>query len=253
MNKRHRNPPCIRFIATGYPYETMISGITPRLPDNEIHVWTVSCRDLNDDDESLTRLLSRDERQASSQFKKTTDARDYSLRHGYLRRVLGHYLRTDPALVPLATGDHGKPGVGFPRGLSPLSFSLSHSRGMIALAVAGNYDVGIDIVRPDEGYPFREAADYLFSPAEKAAMERAPADLQYRGFFWIWAMKEAVLKARGGTAMMLRDIDTSAIADQLDRDLRNPIHFAYAGQQFFIHGSAREDGHSCVIAAGVVE
>jgi len=241
--------PVIRTISTRYPFPDTVSAITPVPEGGEIHEWTVFYRDLDDDYEILSTVISHDERQVAMQFKKTTDARDYTLRHGYLRLVLGRYLRTDPARVPLVTRENGKPGIVLPEGTSPLSFSISHSREMVALAVAARFDVGIDIVQPDERYPVQETMDYLWSPEERTEIRKVPADRQRQVFFRAWALKEALLKARGGTAMMMRETDISEIIGLFAAGYQDPVRCRIAGHRFFLSMAPAENGHYCAIAA----
>jgi phosphopantetheinyl transferase len=122
---------------------------------------------------------------------------------------------------------------------------------MVALAVSRYHDIGIDIVKPDAGYPFSETADYLFTPEENAVIAGTHPDLQYQTFFRIWALKEALLKARGGTAMMMRDTDVSAIIQSPSRDGWYPVRYQQNEQEFFIHESDIGHGHYCAIATGM--
>lgn len=248
MDKLLHDPPVLWNIHNGYPF-----GDIPALGAHDIHLWTVPCQDLDAEAGMLSGLLSREERLTAAQFRKTTDARDYALRRGYLRLVLGHYLGTEPSLIPLVTGKYGKPGLGNQSDHAPLSFSISRSREMVALAVAGHFPVGIDIVQPDARYPFLDAAEYLFSPAEMEFVGKGPADLQFRHFFQVWAIKEALLKAQGGTALMMRDVEVSGMAGQIFGDVRSPSCFCSSGQRFYLWGVSPDDGHYCAIAAGISE
>lgn len=253
MDRLLPDPPVVRTLAQGCPFTDPDSGSAPVIERNEIHLWTVPCRDLDNGYETLSKIISHEERRTARQFRKPADARDYSLRHGYLRLVLGHYLRTEPSLIPLIATGHGKPRIDSRSGLFPLSFSISRSREMIALAIARHSDIGIDVVKTDTTYPFSEAADYLFSPAERAFIESAPADRQLHRFYRIWAIKEALLKARGGTAMMMCDTDVAGIAGNVSGDLRAPVHGQYSGRDFYFWECPVGNGHYCVIAAGIPE
>jgi 4'-phosphopantetheinyl transferase len=248
MNKVLQYRPFVRTIATGYPFREIMSAKTTGPEGNEIHLWTVPCSDLDRDDLTLSAVISRDEHHKASLFKKTADARDYMLRHGYLRLVLGHYFCSDPALIPLVIADQGKPGLEIRPGFSPLFFSLSRTREMVALAVTRQSDIGIDMVKPDERFPFIETAAFLFTPGERALVSGVQPDLQCRQFFRIWALKEAVLKATGGTAMMMRGTDVSAVVRGIARDGRYPIRYQHGEHAFFIHESAVGNGHYCAIA-----
>lgn len=252
MSKGLQDLLIIQRIATGYPFPEAISGTPLCLESKKIHVWTVNYRDLDRGEKILSALISPDERQRALLFKEPGDARDYTLRHGYLRLVLSHYLCCDPALIPLIICDGGKPDLDIRPGFPSLSFSLSHTREVVALAMSRYHDIGIDIVKPDAGYPFSETADYLFTPEEKAVIAGTLPDLQNQLFFRIWSLKEALLKARGGTAMMMRDTDVSAILQSPSRDGWYPIRYQQKELEFFIHESDIGYGHHCAIAAGMI-
>jgi 4'-phosphopantetheinyl transferase len=249
MNKVQKDPRVVRIAATGYPFHGALSRTSPDPGENEIHVWTVHYRDLDRNDNTLSALTSRYERQLASRFKQTRDARNWILRRGYLRLVLGHYLCKDPARIHLITSDNGKPGLDIQCGSYPLSFSLSHTHEMVALAVARHCHIGIDIVKPDVRFPCPETADYLFSPGERAVIAGTPVDRQFHTFFRIWALKEALLKAQGGTAMMMKDTDVSEIVQEKGRNDWYLVRHQQKDHEFFIHESATGQGHYYAVAA----
>jgi 4'-phosphopantetheinyl transferase len=251
MSKELQDQLIVQRIGTGYPFHEGISGTPLGQESNNIHVWTVNYRDLDRDDNGLSALISPDELQRASQFKETRDVRDYILRHGYLRRVLSCYLFCDPARIPLIISDLGKPDLDIRPGFPSLSFSLSHTREMVAFAVSRYQKIGIDIVKPDAGYQFSDTADYLFTPEERAVIAGTHPDQQYQTFFRIWSLKEALLKVRGGTALMMKDTDVSAIIQSPSRDGWYPIRSQEKEQEFFIHESDIGHGHHCAIVAGM--
>lgn len=107
----------------------------------------------------------------------------------WLRRILSCYQGQPPESIAFAYGESGKPSVA-----GPVSFSLSHSGDLAAVAVA-RFEIGVDIelVRPIEP----ETADGPFSPLEIAALAVVPAQEFSPAFLRIWTQKEAYLKALG--------------------------------------------------------
>lgn len=75
------------------------------------------------------------------------------------------------------------------------SFNLSHSEDLIALIVSDNKaDVGIDIQVVRDRYSTEKIAERAFSESERAWMSD-----KEDGFFRLWSMKEALIKAHGGS------------------------------------------------------
>lgn len=104
----------------------------------------------------------------------------------WLRSVLASYLDTDPLDLDVQTGPHGKPYLtGY-----DLQFSLSHTRGLWALAVSDR-PVGVDVEQANR--PSSRAVRRCCSPRERRWLDTRP-DLATA----TWTVKEAYAKALGG-------------------------------------------------------
>lgn len=104
-----------------------------------------------------------------------------------LRRVLN---RKDPPAF--AYGAYGKP---FLRDLPEIRFNLSHSGGLVFLAVDREREVGADIEAIGE--PRRAVAERFFSEREKRDLFSLPAQRQTEAFYSIWVVKESFVKNTG--------------------------------------------------------
>jgi 4'-phosphopantetheinyl transferase len=93
--------------------------------------------------------------------------------HGALRGVLSGYLGEDPAAIELRTGERGKPMLADPD--RPLHFNLSHSGGLVLIAVCRDREVGVDVQRI----------------RRRRGRERPPE------FFAEWTRREAIAKRHG--------------------------------------------------------
>lgn len=62
-----------------------------------------------------------------------------------LAEVLSRYLGLEPAEIELERGEHGKPAL--PGDPPPLEFNLSHSAGLVLIAVTAGRPVGVDVRR----------------------------------------------------------------------------------------------------------
>lgn len=114
--------------------------------------------------------------------------------------------------------DSGKPFAGSAATSSPF-FNLSYTTGLIAVAVAEEVEVGIDI-EIGQAFPNREIPWHLFSEGEQKHLRAAaPQDFWWR-FMRLWTLKEAIAKRMGtGFATAFSEIDTTllAIIDGPDR------------------------------------
>jgi len=146
-------------------------------------------------------VLSTAELERAASFRRSTDRNLYVRSHAVLRRVLGECLDLDPRAVrisrepcPGCGGPHGRPAVAAGGRVGP-HFSLSHSRGLALIALAGT-DVGADV----QGLRGQEAAEVCAAslhPGERAELAGAPrAELSSR-FARLWTRKEAYLKGIG--------------------------------------------------------
>jgi 4'-phosphopantetheinyl transferase len=111
-----------------------------------------------------------------------------------LRGLLGSLLAVAPADVPLEVRPHGGLRVsGHPR----LGVNLSHTPGLVAVALARDAEVGVDVewtARPGRTV---ELAHRWFASSELAALTALPEADQRTRFFELWTLKEAYIKARG--------------------------------------------------------
>ncbi|HEX2227214.1 MAG TPA: 4'-phosphopantetheinyl transferase superfamily protein [Candidatus Binatia bacterium] len=165
------------------------------LNDNELHVWQIKVDPKGSDDESLTALLSPDERQRAKQFRFDQDRKLYTAAHAAMRSLLARYLRLPGGEIHLVSGAQGKPVIARPIG-SRLQFNLSHSHELALLAVAPGRAVGVD-VELIRDFEFREVAESFFTAKEVANISALPHAVQREAFYKCWTSKEAFLKAKG--------------------------------------------------------
>lgn len=147
------------------------------------------------------RTQLRRARRAAS-FARPADRAAYATAHTALRQLLGGYLDRPPAALtfvrepcPGCAGPHGRPAVVQAGGGPPLHFSLAHSRGLIAVAVAPRV-IGVDVERLPSPETV-EACARALHPGEQAELAAAPPGERRAHFGRLWTRKEAYLKALG--------------------------------------------------------
>lgn len=172
----------------------------PRVLDTgTVHVWLRSTMAIGAQelDEAMA-LLTPEESRRCSRFVFDDDRRDYAVGHALLRTALSSYDGGPPDDWTFHTNAYGKPFV------TPsqddalrLPFNLSHTRGLVACAVARCGEVGVDVV-PVEGTAHTRLINrQLFSQSEIDHLAACgEAERQVR-FLELWALKEAFAKAIG--------------------------------------------------------
>ncbi|MFB6655535.1 4'-phosphopantetheinyl transferase family protein [Streptomyces microflavus] len=146
--------------------------------------------------------LSSAELRRAASFARPADRAAYATAHTALRQLLGGYLDRPPAALTFVrepcsgcAGPHGRPAVVQAGGGPPLHFSLAHSRGLIAVAVAPRV-IGVDVERLPSPETV-EACARALHPGEQAELAAAPPGERRAHFGRLWTRKEAYLKALG--------------------------------------------------------
>jgi 4'-phosphopantetheinyl transferase len=165
---------------------------------DEVHVvWCATVALADDAVDAATALLSPDERERAQRLRFREDARDYAVAHALLRRELSRGSATAPAAWSFDRGAHGKPFLAGHAAAAP-SFSLSHTRGMVACAVAPpQVAVGIDVEANQRDLDAARLAERFFAATEVAALAALPEHARRERFYDLWTVKEAVVKAVG--------------------------------------------------------
>ncbi len=184
--------------------------------DGEIAVWCRRTDALSQEDvEPMMGILSHDERRRHDQFMFARDRRDFAAAHALVRHALSTCGHVDPAEWRFRVDARGKPHID-PRHAAdtPLTFNLSHTRGIVACVVARDAAVGVDIERADSTTAARHVASRYFAPSEVRLLETcAPPDYATR-FVELWTLKEAYIKAVGAGLHLALDSFAFAFNDR---------------------------------------
>jgi len=113
--------------------------------------------------------------------------------------VLSRYADVAPAQWSFLADSHGRPRIderNHPQARG-LSFNLSHTRGLIAVAVARQPAIGVDVEHLGERPVSMGMAERYFTAQEIADLASLPAHRRQERFCEYWTLKESYLKARG--------------------------------------------------------
>ncbi|MDO8387766.1 MAG: 4'-phosphopantetheinyl transferase superfamily protein [Polaromonas sp.] len=163
----------------------------------EVRLWLIdSSRATVGELQACEQSLSPDEQQRAGRFISSEARRQFVLARALLRRALSCCTGVPPAQWVFAQDPYGKPHVAEPAGV-PLSFNVSHTRGLAACAVTDGGAVGVDVEHRGRTLDLPGLARQLFAAREMEHFESLEPQGARDYFFAIWTLKEAYLKARG--------------------------------------------------------
>lgn len=159
----------------------------PALAEGEVHLWHVRLENLPVMESTLPMQVGDRVRQLRMGQKFV------------LRLLLGAYLEIPGRDVVTVTGEGGKPVLAPPLARSGLAFNLSHAGDRLAIAVAKNLPVGVDIEQPERDLRWRKLSERWFSGAEAEWLKTLEPGAAKREFLRLWTVREAMIKAMGAT------------------------------------------------------
>lgn len=200
--------PCSRTTGVNVPSRWQSPSKIPPLSFEGVQVWVLELASglpAGALDRSFD-LLSSEEKRRADAVRVASVREEFVAARGLLRSLLGSALGVDPAAVPIVTKRHGKPCIAPP---ARVEFNVSHSDGVILIALSRASCVGIDVeYLSDE---FSEAEELMgiaresFHADEFNLIARtAPGRERLLAFYVAWTRREAVAKADGrGIASLL--------------------------------------------------
>ena len=167
------------------------------IKSEKTNVWISRPQEVGDEQmRSLEVTLDASEIARASRFRFEIDRRAYVVAHGLRRVALGEFLGVDPVSLVLTKQSSGEPVLIWP-GERKVFFSHSHTRDLVAIAVASDSRVGIDVecvgpTKPD----FDLLTPYVVLPEVGQRVEELGNDPAAQ-FFFYWTTLEAFWKAAG--------------------------------------------------------
>jgi 4'-phosphopantetheinyl transferase len=164
-----------------------------------VHIWTMRVDRLDEITAlSWLPLLDEAERQRAARYVFFRHRTQFIAAHTLLRTALARLCGPPPAAWRFVADAHGKPSAWLADTPARVSFSLSHTEGMVGLAacLGAGWAIGFDLEPVASAVDFA-VADRFFSAQEVAwlgalgELERAEA------FLRLWTLKEAFIKATG--------------------------------------------------------
>jgi 4'-phosphopantetheinyl transferase len=142
-------------------------------------------------------LLSPEETARERRFHFQKDRLLFLVTRALVRTALTSYVpEVGPREWVFSANEHGKPFVDLPTGFSR-RFNLTNTRGLVACAVTGGGEIGLDAEFMGKERNDLALARRFFSPEEAEYLESVPPDKRREVFYRLWTLKEAYIKARG--------------------------------------------------------
>jgi len=170
------------------------------LAPHEVHVWLAFDREVNDPAtlQAFEALLSSEELATRARLSAPHRPRQYLVTRALLRSLLSAYAPgTQASQWRFEVGDNGKPALAPSFSAAGLHFNLAHTAGLVAIALAREPALGVDVEHLVPRGPPLHVAPRYFTEAEAAALAALPADQQAARFYALWTLKESWLKATG--------------------------------------------------------
>ena len=142
----------------------------------------------------LAAALSEDERQRIAATDHPALETQRLVGYHLRRLTLARWLGVRPEEVPLELQADGQTRV---RGAERLAVSLSHTFGLVVVAVADGARIGVDVEQLRSRRNVQAIAARFFHPGEAARIAGAAPPDRPALFFRMWTRKESLAKASG--------------------------------------------------------
>jgi 4'-phosphopantetheinyl transferase len=168
-------------------------------PPVRIMVWTMATAGLDEPAVApWAAVLETEERARAARFVFPHSRIEFVAAHALTRAVLASVTGSEPAAFRFSTGPHGKPAALLGGQGAQISFNLSHTDGVVGVAVAAepSLSLGFDLEPLGRNAPLEVARRY-FTAREVAWLHGLPPAGRAEGFLRLWTLKEAFIKATG--------------------------------------------------------
>ncbi len=165
---------------------------------SETHLWLV--RDAASEPllEQYRDVVNEEEFARLHKFLFARDRVRFLQTRAAIRHLLSMYhVEVSPQDWQFKNNQYGRPEIANTLKSAPVNFNISHTQGLIVIAVSRSGTPGVDVEDRSRSRRTLEVANRYFSGAEVAALDALPVAEQGARFFDLWTLKEAYIKACG--------------------------------------------------------
>jgi len=167
--------------------ETMNEGaihVRRGLAPGQVDVWLAASDEIGAVDlRSYQGLMSSDEHARWTRFVVPKPRLQHLVARALVRTTLSRYADVAPSRWRFETNGYGRPHIAAPALASGLHFNISHTDGLVALAVANGVEIGVDVENVTRKLDVSQLAPSVFAAAEVAALSRT-AETDRRACFF---------------------------------------------------------------------
>jgi 4'-phosphopantetheinyl transferase len=196
---------------------------------------------------ALEALLDRDDHADVARLRSSAARAERATARALIRLALSRHAEVAPERWVFARV-RGRPQVAAPAEGRPLRVSVSHTRGLVACAVARGCEVGVDVEwcgRPLEALAL---AERFFAPEEAHTLRELPEAARAERFLVLWTAKEAFVKARGeGITLGLERVRVSGVESAAPRLILDPS-LGERGEDWQLHLARPSRAHQLAVA-----
>jgi 4'-phosphopantetheinyl transferase len=204
--------------------QAALHDLAAELEGGMVHVWTVLGADLKDASWSArAHLMSADEQARCARYKFERDQTLCRVARLLTRTLVGGYTRRDPASLRFTLSTHKRPSAD-----ASIDFNLSHTHGLLAVALSARGPVGIDVEQLSRDLDIPTLSPTVYSSRELEWLHDGDAAGLRDRFFTLWTLKEAYLKAIG--VGMSADLTAVSIVPRDERTAYGPPGLAFRHQ-----------------------
>jgi 4'-phosphopantetheinyl transferase len=165
-----------------------------------VRVWTLIVEGVDEPSVVGWRaVLDPAEQARADRFVFARHRVQYIAAHALVRTVLSTIISdAHPASWQFVGAENTKPVAWLNDRPTAVSFNLSHTNGMVGVAVVPGEGraLGFDLEQLDRKFTL-EVADHYFRPEEVAWLRSLPESARPEGFLRLWTLKESFIKATG--------------------------------------------------------
>lgn len=169
------------------------------LSDLDVHIWLTSPGQTRSANllKTYETLLNADEQARHQRFRFAQHRHNFLIAHALVRTTLSLYRPVKPVEWQFSFNQYRRPEIANSGYQNDLRFNLSHTDGLIALAVTKGREVGVDVESFERRRINLDVAPRFFAPAETSELFDLPEQQREHRFLQLWTLKESYIKARG--------------------------------------------------------
>lgn len=168
-----------------------------RLDANRVDIWRCYPNSIERGQiRNYVAALSRSDLARYRKMRSAERRQHFLVGRSLIRHALSQYANVPASSWRFVSNEHGRPAVDWPRTCRNIHFNLSHTPGLIAMAVSLIPEIGIDVENVDRPVEISDIAEMVFTSRELHRLSRR-SHQEREAFFELWTLKEAYIKARG--------------------------------------------------------